>query len=1135
MATKSDFAQKLLHDLRLRKEKMTVTQNSSRHSGQTSRDMHENTGRTNRGSQRVNALEYAGSRTGNMSRRSNKGSRSNSFAESSNQIVLYDKGQTSTQVRDLSMAIAFAFENSGKFNKRTSSSNPLVNFFNRFGRRSMDCRKMDITSFDNHSLSTSQFPNVSNIHISEISKGVQKLNQILRACSNGINFDINSIEVGKELLKGSIDLEESLRMLVNLQEASVYTNGGGAQQKSRIKLLEEDEDYQEDTEKTTDHWQLSRPRFSFDKTSRNSHNVQSAAKNNSKGRQLAISYLDGTPKQPVSNSKIISHKKSASCGQDLSISTQVKLNNNSSSSESTQEKGRLSNVIAKLMGLEELPQMEISTGKQKDSKWKEGKDTNEGKQKISNKTNKLTESLNRDSRKALPLTTDKKLHLTNNTLIKDSKLNLKAEKCHETPDGSCKMVKPEGNKPQKDSKLLETTTMQKQQNQDSESKRDLKVESKKEIIETKERKAPTLNSELVQKAKKRRIPKVEDTPHNRTDRNISANYLEKRITSKDLSSNQQKSPDQRASAQVQVPKKPRHSEDKRRVAQKGQQLKKQNFLNKKQEGKVESIISSNPKKVAAENLEKKISRDKSMLGNGTLTEFTEKVPMKDPANSRNRDDALMVDTSKNSVANQENFKKEDKSQDSSPIKPEFDNEKESSNLLTHDKPIIVSVTRDKAISQKVQKSENPRKIDVLITRRNASATENRLTRSLKQSANMLQELKQQMHNKNCSSKTMELQSDSKVKEGEVSTIMCNASQMSTETLNQSDKLQNEAEHVFTLNSSVEDECQTQNIQRSPTPNDNYDDISDPGKVSNYPQTVEQSYASKDAQELMQCGQSSGHEEPMESLYKIPEHEYMQLTALGRQKQLTEPEKDLKEIVIKSQMFLNTAEALFKLNIPINFLHDSDLNDEVADKKLILDCGYEVIKRKARRYEVTLHPYIKTTVTCTKVRSLDDLVKQLCRDFETLKSYGGNDSDQSDVADSLCKMLDNDINNKDPDVNSMWDFEWNKMKCVFPEKEDVIRDVEKHMLNGLLEEITNDLLLVIEYRNYKPESEEDYDNMYNRRMEYLEGEDGELSWFNAGVRVGVGIGLGVCVGLGIGVGLLVRTYQTTTRTFKRRLL
>ncbi|XP_068649965.1 uncharacterized protein At1g01500-like [Aristolochia californica] len=49
------------------------------------------------------------------------------------------------------------------------------------------------------------------------------------------------------------------------------------------------------------------------------------------------------------------------------------------------------------------------------------------------------------------------------------------------------------------------------------------------------------------------------------------------------------------------------------------------------------------------------------------------------------------------------------------------------------------------------------------------------------------------------------------------------------------------------------------------------------------------------------------------------------------------------------------------------------------------------------------------------------------------------------------------------------------------------------------------------------------------------EDGQLSWFNAGVRVGVGIGLGMCLGIGIGVGLLMRSYQATTRTFKRRFL
>ncbi|KAK4429249.1 hypothetical protein Salat_1225200 [Sesamum alatum] len=82
------------------------------------------------------------------------------------------------------------------------------------------------------------------------------------------------------------------------------------------------------------------------------------------------------------------------------------------------------------------------------------------------------------------------------------------------------------------------------------------------------------------------------------------------------------------------------------------------------------------------------------------------------------------------------------------------------------------------------------------------------------------------------------------------------------------------------------------------------------------------------------------------------------------------------------------------------------------------------------------------------------------------------------------------------------------------------------------------LQVAEYRNYKPGNYEDYnkdyDNLYWGQTEYMDGEDGELSWFNAGVRVGVGIGLGICLGVGVGVGLLVRTYQKTARTFKRRL-
>ncbi|KAE9600090.1 hypothetical protein Lalb_Chr14g0369261 [Lupinus albus] len=75
----------------------------------------------------------------------------------------------------------------------------------------------------------------------------------------------------------------------------------------------------------------------------------------------------------------------------------------------------------------------------------------------------------------------------------------------------------------------------------------------------------------------------------------------------------------------------------------------------------------------------------------------------------------------------------------------------------------------------------------------------------------------------------------------------------------------------------------------------------------------------------------------------------------------------------------------------------------------------------------------------------------------------------------------------------------------------------------------------DYRSFKPEQEEDYNRMYWQRTGYIDDENGELSWFNSGVRVGVGIGLGICVGVGIGVSLLVHSYQATTHNFKRRFI
>ncbi|XVE77204.1 hypothetical protein DITRI_Ditri13aG0042700 [Diplodiscus trichospermus] len=101
--------------------------------------------------------------------------------------------------------------------------------------------------------------------------------------------------------------------------------------------------------------------------------------------------------------------------------------------------------------------------------------------------------------------------------------------------------------------------------------------------------------------------------------------------------------------------------------------------------------------------------------------------------------------------------------------------------------------------------------------------------------------------------------------------------------------------------------------------------------------------------------------------------------------------------------------------------------------------------------------------------------------------------------------------------------------AIPEDEEIGKGTNKGGNNGLIRQR--------KLQTTEPEVE-DYDSDGKTGHGYYSedlyaGEDGQLSWFNAGVRVGVGIGLGICLGIGVGVGLLLRSYQTTTQNFKRR--
>ncbi|XP_052192374.1 C-terminal binding protein AN [Diospyros lotus] len=104
-----------------------------------------------------------------------------------------------------------------------------------------------------------------------------------------------------------------------------------------------------------------------------------------------------------------------------------------------------------------------------------------------------------------------------------------------------------------------------------------------------------------------------------------------------------------------------------------------------------------------------------------------------------------------------------------------------------------------------------------------------------------------------------------------------------------------------------------------------------------------------------------------------------------------------------------------------------------------------------------------------------------------------------------------------------------MLDAIPEDEEIGKEQRNH--NGL---VLQQKVQISEAEVDDSELDEKIGSSYYSEDTYAV-EDGQLSWFNAGVRVGVGIGLGMCIGAGIGVGLLMHSYQATTRSFRRKLV
>lgn len=172
-----------------------------------------------------------------------------------------------------------------------------------------------------------------------------------------------------------------------------------------------------------------------------------------------------------------------------------------------------------------------------------------------------------------------------------------------------------------------------------------------------------------------------------------------------------------------------------------------------------------------------------------------------------------------------------------------------------------------------------------------------------------------------------------------------------------------------------------------------------------------------------------------------------------------PRIDMKEFLLSSVSFVNYAEDLFDLNVnQLMVLQTTSFEDVgMIKSRLYLDCASELMEHKSHWNSQSRHPLIRTHCANSRAGiSLDGLVEEICIEMEILKSYSKDDGDSIVPVDKLHKMLEIDLKRKEMLGNGGWDLGWTSGFSV-DDAEHMIGIVEKEVLSELIDEFIAELI------------------------------------------------------------------------------
>ncbi|KAK4344259.1 hypothetical protein RND71_037353 [Anisodus tanguticus] len=160
------------------------------------------------------------------------------------------------------------------------------------------------------------------------------------------------------------------------------------------------------------------------------------------------------------------------------------------------------------------------------------------------------------------------------------------------------------------------------------------------------------------------------------------------------------------------------------------------------------------------------------------------------------------------------------------------------------------------------------------------------------------------------------------------------------------------------------------------------------------------------------------------------------------------------LLLSSESFLSRAEELFDTDAWEPTLWKTiSLDNEMSNSTLVLDCATELLenKRSHRALAISKDPVNMSRVSI----SFDKLVNEICDAIEVLKSYTKVDGNSLSV-DTLYALHERDIW-CNAVVSTTWDLGW-KNAFTLDEVEQVTTDIEKHVLNGIIDDVLTDFTL-----------------------------------------------------------------------------